>query len=278
MSAQDPMTVTLLGTGAADGWPNPFCDCTSCRHAAGTGELRSQTSALVDGRLLLDCGPEAPRQALRAGVDLTGVEAVLVTHAHPDHLDPAMLLYRSWVTDRPLQVLGPPPVLQACAPWLAPGQDRVELVAVRPGELHQVAGYEVGALAANHGAPGEAVLYDVTGPAGQRLLYATDTAELPDVTVAALAGACLDLLLLEQTFGERTDLPGDHLTFGSFARTVDALRRAGAVTDDTDVVAVHLSHFNPPGAVLAHRLAACGARVVPDGTRLCLPPRRGQGA
>ncbi|HEX8970597.1 MBL fold metallo-hydrolase [Oryzihumus sp.] len=273
MSAQDPMTVTLLGTGAADGWPNPFCGCASCRHVVATGELRAQTSALVDGRLLLDCGPEAPRQALRAGVDLTGLEAVLVTHAHPDHFDPAVLLYRGWVTDQPLRVLGPPPVVDACRPWLAPGQDRVELVAVRPGESHQVAGHEVRVLAANHGAPGEAVLYELTGPAGQRLLYATDTAELPEGTVQALAGAGLDLLLLEQTFGDRTDLPGDHLTFGSFAATVDALRRVGAVTDRTDVVAVHLSHFNPPGAELAHRLAACGARIVPDGTRLCLPPR-----
>ena len=81
-----------------------------------------------------------------------------------------------------------------------------------------------------------------------------------DTSPRLRAGTGLDLLLLEQTFGDRTDLPGDHLTLGAFARTVDALRRVGAVTDRTDVVAVHLSHFNPPGAELAHRLAACGAR------------------
>jgi adenosylcobinamide kinase/adenosylcobinamide-phosphate guanylyltransferase len=68
--------VTLLGTGSADGWPNPFCRCASCRAAGAAGLLRSPTSALVDATILLDCGPEAPRQALRAGADLTGLRAV----------------------------------------------------------------------------------------------------------------------------------------------------------------------------------------------------------
>jgi adenosylcobinamide kinase/adenosylcobinamide-phosphate guanylyltransferase len=40
------------------------------------------------------------------------------------------------------------------------------------------------------------------------------------------------------------------------------------VTDRTDVVAVHLGHGNPPGPELGRRLAAWGARVVPDGTVL----------
>jgi adenosylcobinamide kinase/adenosylcobinamide-phosphate guanylyltransferase len=46
------------------------------------------------------------------------------------------------------------------------------------------------------------------------------------------------------------------------------LRAAGAVAGTTDVVAVHLSHDAPPGPELARRLAALGARAVPDGTTL----------
>ena len=42
----------------------------------------------------------------------------------------------------------------------------------------------------------------------------------------------------------------------------------GAVSADTDVVAVHLGHRNPPGPQLARRLAGLGARIVPDGTTL----------
>ncbi|OII62797.1 adenosylcobinamide kinase/adenosylcobinamide phosphate guanyltransferase [Streptomyces sp. CC53] len=46
------------------------------------------------------------------------------------------------------------------------------------------------------------------------------------------------------------------------------LRALGAVGPDTDVVAVHLDHDVPPGAETARRLAAAGARAVPDGTTL----------
>lgn len=89
--------VVLLGTGSADGWPNPFCVCASCRTAAARGEIRGQTAALVDGTILLDCGPEIPRAAVHAGRSLAGVRHILFTHAHPDHVGPAALLFRAWV-------------------------------------------------------------------------------------------------------------------------------------------------------------------------------------
>ena len=43
----------------------------------------------------------------RYGRDLTGLVAVLAGHAHSDHLDPALLMHRSWVTQAPLEVVGP---------------------------------------------------------------------------------------------------------------------------------------------------------------------------
>lgn len=46
------------------------------------------------------------------------------------------------------------------------------------------------------------------------------------------------------------------------------LRAVGAMGPATDVIAVHLDHDVAPGAELARRLAAVGARAVPDGTTL----------
>ena len=77
------MEVVLLGTGAADGWPNPFCRCASCEDARRCGVLRGQTSALVDDELLIDCGPEAPGATSRLGRTLAGVGHLLITHAPP---------------------------------------------------------------------------------------------------------------------------------------------------------------------------------------------------
>lgn len=269
------MNLTLLGTGAADGWPNPHCACASCATARATGSLRGQTSALLDETLLLDCGPEAPPAAQRAGLDLTGLRHVLLTHAHPDHCAPAFLLFRAWVSHRPLDVLGPPEVIEQARMWVAPDSP-VRFVAVAPGERHHVGGYDVRVLAAAHGAPGSCVLFDVAGPGG-RLLYATDTGPLPAATLEAVTDAAFDVVLLEQTFGDHLTHGTDHLDLGSFPEQLRRLRDVRALTDDTDVVAVHLSHRNPPTPELSRRLAAWGARVVDDGSPLgrrpALPPR-----
>ena len=48
------------------------------------------------------------------------------------------------------------------------------------------------------------------------------------------------------------------------------LRAVGAIGPTTDVVAVHLDHDVPPGPELRRRLAAAGARAVPDGTTLAV--------
>jgi adenosylcobinamide kinase/adenosylcobinamide-phosphate guanylyltransferase len=252
--------VTLLGTGSADAWPNPWCGCPSCADARARGEQRRPTSALVDDALLLDLAPGT----VPAGVSLVGVRAVLVTHDHPDHCAPLTLLARQWVRrEEPLTVVGPSPVLDALRPWLGP-EDPVELVAVSPGQRLTVAGYDVRTVAAAHDVP--TVLYDVTGPVGHRLLYATDTGPLPEAALEAVRGAAFDLVLLEETFGDRIDHGTGHLDLATFPVQLDRLRAVGAVADGTDVVAVHLGHHNPPVAELVRRLAGHGARVVDDGT------------
>jgi len=268
------MDVVALGTGSADGWPNPFCVCASCSAERAAGRVRGQTSVLVDGRLLLDSGPETPRAAERAGVDLSRVRHVLVTHLHPDHCSPAFLLFRSWVGDGPLDVVGPPEVVEACRMWVAPDSP-VRFVAVAHGDRLRLGEYDVRVHAARHGPAGASVLYDVA--TDRRLLYATDTGHLPEETVEAVRGAAFDVVLMEETFGDKADHGTDHLDLAAFAGQVRRLREVGAITGETDLVAVHLSHHNPPTPELSRRLAAWGARVVDDGTHLAATRRVADG-
>lgn len=258
------MDAVILGSGSADGWPNPFCACASCTSERAAGRVRGQTAVLVDDTLLLDCGPETPRAAERAGVDLTGLRHVLITHQHPDHCSPAFLLFRSWAGDAPLDVVGPRSVVEAARRWVAPDSP-VNFVAVSPGDRLTLGGYDVAVLGARH--DGDSVLYDVR-TAGGRLCYATDTGPLPVETVEAVRGAAFDVLFMEETFGDHTSHGTDHLDLATFPEQLRRLRDVGAVTADTDVVAVHLSHHNPPAAELNRRLAAWGARAVDDGTRV----------
>jgi len=260
------MDVVVLGAGSADGWPNPFCTCASCTTERSAGRAHGQTAVLVDETLLLDCGPETPHAAQRAGVDLTRLRHVLITHAHPDHCAPAFLLFRSWVGDAPLDVVGPAEVVDECRRWVAPDSP-VRFVPVSPGDRLSLGGYDVRVLAARHGSPGAAVLFDVGGARG-RLLYATDTGPLPDPTVEAVAGARFDAVFLEETFGDHTAHGTDHLDLTTFPEQLRRLHAADALTADTDVVAVHLSHHNPPTPELDRRLVSWGARVVEDGARI----------
>ncbi|MFF2023657.1 bifunctional adenosylcobinamide kinase/adenosylcobinamide-phosphate guanylyltransferase [Streptomyces sp. NPDC058171] len=95
--------------------------------------------------------------------------------------------------------------------------------------------------------------YAVTGPDGQRLLYLPPGAAPAGLTDPAGPDGRYDLVLADVV--GRPD---------ALAR----LRASGAVGPTTDVVAVHLDHDVPQGHELTRRLAAAGARAVPDGTTL----------
>ncbi|WP_168220810.1 MBL fold metallo-hydrolase [Streptomyces sp. RFCAC02] len=262
------MEIRLLGTGSADGWPNPWCTCRSCAWARATpGAERGQTTVLVDGTLLIDTG-----SARRSRVPLDRVRTVLFTHAHPDHADPQPLLWRQYAEARrgaeaPLEIAGPPAALDLCRDWVRPGSP-VTWTPLTAGQCVRLAsGHRVRALAADHwrGDPyvGPALLYAVD----DRLLAAWDTGEkLPDVEHPTY-----DVVLLDCNDGLRPGT-GEHHDLAAFARTVAALRARGAVGERTRVVAVALGCANPPGPELDAILARCGASAPFDGTVLTVPP------
>ena len=134
---------------------------------------------------------------------------------------------------------------------------------MRPATRLTVAGYDVRGAAGRHGGPavGPAVLYDVTGPDGRRLLYATDTGVLPDEAVALARDRAYDAVLLELS----SMALDTHLDLASWPAQVERLRAVGAVVPGTQVVAVHLGHGNPPPDVLDALLASWGARAGRDG-------------
>lgn len=283
------MNVTFLGTGAADGIPQPFCSCPTCGYARDRGISRQPGGVLVDGTLLIDAAPGLSGAAARAGVSLADVRTIAVTHAHPDHWDPSVLLYRGWIDDErpgdlpPLQLIGPPAVLATAAAWLPP-DSAVTLVAARVGDTHHLAGgLELAVLPSTHGrsrgvvdeVAAETVLYTVRQD-GASLLFAADTGVCDDALLDAVTGAGFDLVLLELTFGNTGPNTPGHLDHRTFAATLATWRERGAVTDASDVVAIHVGHHNPPEPQLAAYLAGVGARLVADGTTVAIGRRVGR--
>ena len=76
------MRVEVLGSAPA--WPLPRlgCDCPQCR-SSDPRDARLRSSILVEGRVLVDAGPDCYHQLRRVGAL---PEAVIVTHAHHDHV------------------------------------------------------------------------------------------------------------------------------------------------------------------------------------------------
>ena len=218
------MSVTLLGTGSADGWPNPFCSCASCRRrparrvGCAARPPRSSTA-----RCCSTAGPRRRSAAQRAGLDLTGLRHVLLTHAHPDHCAPGVPA---------VPVLGAPTEPLACSarPTSSsrPGcgwrrTPRCGSSTVAPRRPAPLGGYDVRVLAAAHGARGACVLYDVTGPAGGCCTPPTP-ARCPTPRSRRWRGAAFDLVLLEETFGDLTHHGTDHLDLATFPEQLRRLR------------------------------------------------------
>lgn len=91
------MRLTFLGTGTSQGVPVIACHCRVCR-SGDARDSRLRTSALLQVaagecglstdqaaiNILFDIGPDFRQQMLRQGVE--HLEAILVTHAHRDHV------------------------------------------------------------------------------------------------------------------------------------------------------------------------------------------------
>lgn len=231
------MELTLLGTGAPDGLPRPHCPCAACATARGPF-ARAATALLVDGALLLDLTPGAALAAARAGHSLNGVRQVLLTHPHD----------------------GPPVELPAGLPTAGRVADgRV---------LTLISGHRVRAVPMD--SPGTG--YEVTAPGGERLLYLPPggaPAGLPTGNGNGDAAAGTGRSGARSA-RDAAPAPYDMLLADVIGRPDAAarLRAAGSVGPTTDVIAVHIGHDVPPGDELDRRLAAAGARAVPDGTTL----------
>jgi phosphoribosyl 1,2-cyclic phosphate phosphodiesterase len=100
------MKLTVLGSGTSHGIPVLGCACPVCR-SSDPRDRRTRASLFIEGRngeaLVIDTGPEFRLQAIKAG--MTRLDAVLLTHAHADHLH-GLDDVRPLSKDSPLPVYG----------------------------------------------------------------------------------------------------------------------------------------------------------------------------
>jgi phosphoribosyl 1,2-cyclic phosphate phosphodiesterase len=193
------MKVTLLGTGGSAGVPmiggadgsGDWGDCDP----AEPRNRRTRSSIVIEGldnqRLLIDTSPDMRNQLLDCRVP--GVDAVLFTHAHADHItgiDDVRILNR--IANRPLPAFATAVTLDeitkrfgyAFRPWDPPHFYRPVLEAkpVTSGDVVTAAGLSIQVFAQNHGR------VETLGLRVGGFGYSTDVVALDEAAFAALAG------------------------------------------------------------------------------------------
>lgn len=247
------MKFTFIGTAASEGFPAPFCGCSSCRVAKDLGgkNLRCRSCGLINDHILLDFGPDLYTANLTGLVDLSAVTDIVFTHSHPDHLYERELvnLLPPMAVDNlnlPLTIYGNETVISHIKDCLTGEMKRsldqlaevMTLVTVKPFEAFSIGGVTFTALPANHAGPDEEAFIYQIGSGGKTMLYGTDTGLLPEETLAHLRQHPLDLYVFDATSGPHSCPYKEHMGFPEIAQTLAAI---GA--RDRQDLAVYGTHF-----------------------------------
>lgn len=245
------MRLTFLGTGTSMGVPIIGCRCAVCSSPDPCNKrLRTSAFVEVDGLgLLLDAGPDLRQQALAAG--LTRVDAVILTHAHADHIAglddirplnfaqrSAIPLYGTTMTLAAVRERFGYAFANDSAGSTRPMLELVEIAECGPFQIGSVT---VMAMVVQHGT------WRITGYRIGRLGYVTDASAIPPESLAQLYG--LDLLVLNAL---RLMPHPTHFSLSQALEVVDMLKPRRALL-------VHMTHDLDHGTINA---------TLPDHVRL----------
>ena len=209
------MTAHLLGTGSANAGPDRTTTMLAVEHR---------------GRLvLIDCGGDAVHRMHAGGLDPLAVEAVVLTHEHPDHISGyPLLLEKLWLLGRreTIPVYGPAATLEKAralfavfdtGKWAGLPERSFHPVEMTEGaHVLDLDGMRVTASPVNHPVPTIGLRFEADALV---LAYSCDTA-VSEAVVRLARNA--DVLLHEAT----GSLPGVHAS-PEEAAGVAARARAG---------------------------------------------------
>lgn len=250
--------VIVLGSGTSHGVPMIGCRCPVCT-SDDPRDRRTRASLFVrlgPLRLLIDAAPELRLQCIANGID--GIDAVLFTHSHADHVLGIDDLRRfNWLLKKAVPCYGSAATLGdirrmfAYAFEPAPGsphsRPQLELISIdeRPFRIGESTIVPIPLM---HGP------MPVLGFRFGRFAYCTDCNEIPASSLNLLEG--LDVLILDAL---RIEPHPAHFTLG------EAVHAAGRI-DARRTWFTHMTHQLPHEAT--NRTLPAGMELAYDGLRI----------
>jgi len=219
------MQLTFLGTGSA----------------MPTGRRFNSGYLLEDGddRLLVDCGSGILQALARTDCGYEGVDSVLLTHHHLDHVsDLDVLMKARWLAgETSLRVLGPPGTSDLIEGLLSVHtymQDRLDLTLcdLTVEEEETVAGFALRSMETRHSM--QCFAYRLTPAAGGSTVTVSGDSEAFPALATFADGS--DVLVHDCSFPDDVDV-SNHPTPATLGRALAAA--------DPDVGRLYLTHLYP---------------------------------
>lgn len=227
------MEILFLGTCAFDFSPKLTEEYRDCLDK----DARRASCALLDGHLLVDCGPHCLDSFRLTGRDMGAVTDIFITHLHPDHFNADSVCSIAASTPHGVRLW-----VREDAP--IPAIPHVTVMPMKSGTPYAVSeDCTVVGLPANHAAQMcPQWLFFTLG--GQTLLYALDGAWFCNETFQYLRGRGLNAAVMDATVG---DTVGDyrmaeHNSIPMIRLMLPSLKTAGIFNENT---ALFLSHIAP---------------------------------
>ncbi len=243
------MKIKLLGTGSAEGWPGLFCSCMVCNKSRllRGKNIRSRSSAVIDGALKIDLPPDTFYHVAMHELDMTSIELLAFTHAHDDHLAPAEFQYASSYfvpseSTSPLKVVGCSTVVQKIRNGVEIEDLPFCLEQMDAWKTYDFGKWQITPIMANHD-PTQVCFNLIITDGKKTLLYATDTGWYRDETWEFLSNFRLDGAVMEISRGPKEQGYSGHMSIPEVIRMREKLIGYGALITSGPVVTTHHSHL-----------------------------------
>lgn len=261
------MRSILLGTGASEGIPAAYCECTVCKNARlNRGKnVRTRNCFYIDEGNMIDYGPDLFMQCVTNGLTLRNMKNVFLTHFHEDHINASAFSERpsgNPAAEGKLCLYGSAAALRMVKKAFGLYKEHtrirrhnyfknIKLMTLKPFKTYVANGLEVTPVISSH--PGYGFFewgYNyIIKTADSMFLYAVDTGWYGEKTWKYLEkhnNTKFDFVVMECTYGnyEMPDYMPEHLDLKNVFLMLDKMDELGLTDKTTPIYLTHICHLH----------------------------------